>query len=285
VQALPEVQSTPSHATRIAIKNGSVLAAGHTILRDIDLAITSGEHIAIVGKSGAGKSTLIGLMLGWHRLASGQLLVDGARLTPANLEALRRRTAWVDPGIQIWNSSFTDNLGYANQDDGLMRMGEIVDAATLRGVLQKLPQGMQTCLGEGGNLLSGGEGQRVRLARAFLQTGVRLALLDEPFRGMDRRQRSALLADARQWWKDVTLLCVTHDVSETLGFNRVLVIEDGRIIEDGVPAELAARATRYRALLDTEKLVREQMWQGKQWRRLQVHNGRVEEASPSHMPI
>jgi ATP-binding cassette subfamily B protein len=213
------------------------------------------------------------------------LLVDGARLTPANLEALRRRTAWVDPGIQIWNSSFTDNLGYANQDDGLMRMGEIVDAATLRGVLQKLPQGMQTCLGEGGNLLSGGEGQRVRLARAFLQTGVRLALLDEPFRGMDRRQRSALLADARQWWKDVTLLCVTHDVSETLGFNRVLVIEDGRIIEDGVPAELAARATRYRALLDTEKLVREQMWQGKQWRRLQVHNGRVEEASPSHMPI
>lgn len=263
-------------AARITIRKGKVLAAGHTILRDIDLSIAPGEHVAIVGKSGAGKSTLIGLMLGWHRLAGGLMVVDGARMTGIEQDALRRKTAWVDPGIQIWNSSFADNLGYATEDDALNRMGDIVEAAKLRGVLQKLPEGLQTHLGEGGGLLSGGEGQRVRLARAFLQTHVRLALLDEPFRGMDRGQRSALLADARQWWKDVTLLCVTHDVSETLGFNRVLVVEDGRIIEDGVPAELAVRASRYRALLDTEKQVRDQMWQGKQWRRLQLRNGRIE---------
>jgi ATP-binding cassette subfamily B protein len=233
--------------------------------------------VAIVGKSGAGKSTLVGLMLGWHRLAAGTLQVDGQRFTGADLEALRRHTAWVDPGIQVWNRSFMDNLGYATEDDGLARMGNIVDAANLRGVLQKLPQGLQTHLGEGGSLLSGGEGQRVRLARAFLQTHVRLALLDEPFRGMDRGQRSRLLADARQWWKEVTLLCVTHDVSETLGFNRVLVIEDGRIIEDGVPAELAASSSRYRELLDTETLVREQLWRGKQWRRLQMRAGRLDD--------
>ena len=127
-------------------------------------------------------------------------------------------------------------------------------------------------------MLSGGEGQRVRLARALMQTNVRLALLDEPFRGMDRGQRSALLASARQWWKDTTLLCVTHDVGETLPFSRVLVIEHGQIVEDGVPAELAASASRYRELLDAETLVRDQMWKGKQWRHIAMNNGQITES-------
>jgi ABC-type bacteriocin/lantibiotic exporter with double-glycine peptidase domain len=286
--AAPVVQRasvSSSSGAGIAILKGRVLAAGHTILQDLDLTIAPGEHVAIVGKSGAGKSTLIGLMLGWHRLAGGTLQVDGQRLSGTELNALRRQTAWVDPGIQVWNRSFMDNICYATEGDGLARMGGIVDAANLRGVLQKLPQGLQTYLGEGGGLLSGGEGQRVRLARAFLQTKVRLALLDEPFRGMDRAQRGALLTDARQWWKDVTLLCVTHDVGETLNFNRVLVVEDGRIIEDGAPAELAARASRYRELLDSEKIVREQMWQGKQWRRLRMRNGRLEAPASSNITI
>lgn len=280
--AAQTVQHEPAKArscggAAIAIQHGRVVAAGHTILQDIDLTVDPGEHVAIVGKSGAGKSTLLGLLLGWHRLADGALQVDGRPFTGAELETLRRHTAWVDPGIQVWNRSFMENLGYATEDDGLARVGDIVDAANLRGVLQKLPQGLQTHLGEGGALLSGGEGQRVRLARALLQTNVRLALLDEPFCGMDRGQRSALLADARQWWKDVTLLCVTHDVSETLGFGRVLVIEDGRIIEDGVPAELAASPSRYRELLDTETLVREHLWRDKQWRRLQMRGGRLDD--------
>ena len=285
--SVPANVPSPGGGTRIAIAQGRVLAAGHTILRDIDLSITPGEHVAIVGKSGAGKSTLLGLMLGWHRLAGGTLQVDGQRLAGAQLDALRRQTAWVDPAIQIWNNSFIDNLSYATEDegDGLTRMGGIIDAANLRGILQKLPQGLQTHLGEGGGLLSGGEGQRVRLARALLQTHVRLALLDEPFRGMDRAQRSALLADARLWWKDVTLLCVTHDVSETLHFNRVLVIEDGRVIEDGVPSQLAATASRYRELLTTEKDVRDHLWQGQQWRRLQMRDGRLESAAPGNVTI
>ena len=96
---------------------------------------------------------------------------------------------------------------------------------------------------------------------------------------MDRVQRRALLADARQWWKDTTLLCVTHDVGETLPFSRVLVVENGCIVEDGVPAQLAARPSRYRELLDAETVVREQMWKGKQWRRIQMRDGQLEQSS------
>src|SRR5689334_13060379 len=206
----------------IHIANGSVVAAGHTILQDVALSIAPGEHVAIVGASGAGKSTLMGLLLGWHRLASGTLLVDGVPLTAEKQERLRRHTAWVDPAIQIWNRPFIENLAYAAGDHAIEQIGAALHAADLHGVLEKLPLGLQTYLGEGGALLSGGEGHRARLGRALAQTDVRLALLDEPFRGLDRGQRGRLLAEARKWWRQATLLCVTHDVGETLAFDRVL---------------------------------------------------------------
>jgi ABC-type bacteriocin/lantibiotic exporter with double-glycine peptidase domain len=250
----------PAAGLTIHIENGSVLAAGHEILRDIHLHIAAGEHIAIVGASGAGKSSLVGLLLGWHRLAQGRLEVDGATLDAAAQNRLRRCTAWVDPGVQLWNQSFVDNLLYASSEHAVARVGPVIAAAGLRGVLQKLPQGLQTPLGEGGALLSGGEGQRVRLGRAMLQSGVRLALLDEPFRGLDRAQRRALLTQTRAWWCDATLLCVTHDVGETTGFARVLVVENGRIVEDGAPTQLSTQDTRYAAMLRAEKDVLQQTW-------------------------
>ncbi len=268
-----------SRAVSIAIADGAVVTAGHEILRGLNLTIGPGEHVAIVGASGAGKSTLIGLLLGWHRLATGTLRVDGAPVTGDACEALRRSTAWIDPAIQIWNRSFADNLGYSSEDGGLSRIGDVVDAAALRGVLRDLPDGLQTKLGEGGALLSGGEGQRVRLGRAFAQRDVRLALLDEPFRGMDRDRRCALLADARKRWHGVTLLCVTHDVGETQLFDRVLVIDDGRIVEDDHPDRLAAVPSRYQRLLHAECEVLGQLWESQDWRRVTIRDGRAHEAA------
>ncbi|MBV8577473.1 MAG: ABC transporter ATP-binding protein, partial [Acetobacteraceae bacterium] len=263
-----------SRPVAIAINNGTVVAAGHPILREVDLTIRPGEHVAIVGASGAGKSTLIGLLLGWHRLSTGTLYVDGAPLTGDTLEALRRSTAWIDPAVQIWNRSIVDNLGYSSEDGALARIGDVIEAAALRGVLRNLPNGLQTDLGEGGVLLSGGEGQRVRLGRAFAQLGARLVLMDEPFRGMDRQRRSALLVGARRRWPGVTLLCVTHDIGDSTSFDRVLVIDDGRIVEDGEPEHLAAAPSRYRALLNAERNVVGQLWESGDWRRLAIREGR-----------
>jgi ATP-binding cassette subfamily B protein len=272
--AAPAAEAAAS-GVRIDIAGGDVRAAGHVILDELDLHIAPGEHVAVVGLSGAGKSSLIGLLLGWHRLGHGTLAVDGKTLDGACLARLRRRTAWVDPAVQVWNRSLLDNLRYSSEDEALERIGPALDAANLRQVLEQLPQGLQGWLGEGGALLSGGEGQRVRLARALVQPGVALALLDEPFRGLDRGQRARLMAETRRWWQGATLLCVTHDVSETLAFGRVLVVEDGRIVEDGDPAALAAGATRYRALLDAEEGVRAHMWNGAHWRRIEMAGGQV----------
>ncbi len=278
-EAAEVAPAAPAAAGPVAlrIEGGRVLAAGHEILREIELAIAPGEHVAIVGASGAGKSSLLGLLLGWHRLAGGRLLIDGqdhGALAPA---ALRRQTAWVDPAVQLWNRPLLDNIGYAAGDEALAGLGPVLQAAQLDGVLQQLPQGLQTPLGEGGARLSGGEGQRVRLARALLQKDVRLVLLDEPFRGLSREQRAQMLQTARQWWRGATLLCVTHDVGETLGFDRVLVVDEGRIVQAGPPAELASQGGPYAALLQAEDELRRTMWQGPQWRQLRVQGGRVSE--------
>ena len=190
------------------------------------------------------------------------------------LDRLRRQTAWVDPGVQLWNRSLAENLRYGSTDQQGLPLTTILDASDLRDLLEKLPDGLQTAIGEGGGLLSGGEGQRVRLGRAMLRAGVRLVILDEPFRGLDRRKRRDLLKRARDIWNGATLLCITHDVGETRDFERVLVIERGRVIEDGPPLDLYERSgSRYRDLIEAEEGVREKMWAGLNWRHLWIDRG------------
>ncbi len=261
---------------RIQFESVSARAAGHLILDGIDLSIEPGSHICIVGPSGAGKSSFVGLLLGWHRAATGTVLVDGEPLAAERLERLRRETAWVDPAIQLWNRSLIENLRYGSDPDLSMPLGAAIDSADLRRLLEKLPDGLQTSIGEGGALLSGGEGQRVRLGRAMLKRGARLVILDEPFRGLDRKRRRELLQRARRLWSEATLLCITHDVGETSDFERALVVEEGRIVEDGNPRDLAALAnSRYRDLIEAEQMVREKLWASREWRHLEIDAGKL----------
>ncbi|XXX74930.1 ATP-binding cassette domain-containing protein [Sorangium sp. So ce134] len=263
----------------IAFERVRIHAAGHVILDGVDLRIAAGSHVAIVGASGAGKSSLVGVLLGWHRASEGRVLVDGRPLDGERLRALREETAWVDPAVQIWNRSFLDNLRYGAPDDAA-DFGAVVEEAELREVLERLPEGQKTLLGEGGGLVSGGEGQRVRFGRAMLRSEARLAILDEPFRGLDRERRRALLARARRRFRRATLLCVTHDVGETRAFERVLVVDGGRVVEDGAPAELEARpGSRYRALLEAEAAVQRGLWSSGGWRRVKVVRGRIAEGA------
>jgi ATP-binding cassette subfamily B protein len=257
----------------ITLDEVSVRAGGHSILEDIGLDIPAGSHVAIVGPSGAGKSSLVGLLLGWHRAAQGRVLVDGQPLDGQGLEALRRETAWLDPQVQLWNASLLDNLRYGAPSELPLSLTRAIETAHLHGVLQKLPAGLSTSLGEGGALVSGGEGQRVRFGRALLRPHVRLAILDEPFRGLDRETRRELLGRARTRWQEATLLCITHDVGETQTFPRVVVVENGRILEDDAPAALLARDSRYRALLLAEDEVRRSRWSSSVFRRLRMTAG------------
>ncbi len=273
-----QVGETLQLLPNIEFKEVCAEASGHTILHQITLHIEAGTQVAIVGPSGAGKSSLIGVLLGWLKPSSGSVRVNGA---PLDYLTLRRSCAWVDPAVHLWNRSLLANLTYGSSGS-LAEAGGAIDRALLRHVLENLPDGLQTKLGEGGALVSGGEGQRVRLARAFLKDEPRLILLDEPFRGLDREKRSELLDRARQFWQGRTMVCITHDISETAVFDRVLVMEHGRIVEDGHPHELARNeSSRYSQLLRAERQTRIGLWGSGVWRRIRIHSGQALEEMPA----
>ena len=280
-QMAPPAEAASAPAVRgvsIRLEDVSVRAAGHTILESVSLNIESGASVAIVGPSGAGKSTLVGLLLGWHKPAAGCVRVDGRAPVGERLSRLRRETAWVDPAVRLWNRSLLSNLYYGTGRAGSRSLGRVLRAADLRGVLESLPSGLQTALGEGGGFISGGEGQRVRLGRGMAREGVRLVILDEAFRGLDRPKRRSLLAEARRWWPRATLLCISHDVGDTLDFDRVVVVERGLVVEYDDPRTLARNAdSRLCAMLAAEQDVRSGLWSSADWRHLRMEDGEIRE--------
>jgi len=203
--------------------------------------------------------------------------VDDAPLDTARLAELRSETAWIDPQVHLFRSTLYENLRYGNGSQGVGRFGATLEATDLGHILERAPEGLQTAIGEGGTLVSGGEGQRIRIGRALGRGGVRLAILDEPARGLGREERRHMLSSLRARFCGATLLCVTHDVCDTQDFDRVFVIEQGRILEQGAPRTLHAQPrSRYRALLDEEDAMRHELGANTAWRRLRLHAGRLQ---------
>jgi ABC-type bacteriocin/lantibiotic exporter with double-glycine peptidase domain len=263
---IPALISAPA----ITFRGVSVEISGHKVLDGLDFSIEPGSHVAVIGHSGSGKSSLVGVLLGWFRPSEGEVLVDGQ---PLDCEQLRLHTAWIDPAVQLWNRSLLENVVYGSSKSGRSRVRHALDTA----LIKHLCKGLGTPLGEGGGLLSGGEAQRVRFARALTRNPVRLVILDEPFRGLDRGRRRQLLRRARHVWSGCTLFCITHDIAETQDFDRVLVLEQGRLVEQGHPLELRSQCrSRYAQLLESEIGIRN-LWLENFWRRIRIRSGRLSE--------
>jgi ABC-type bacteriocin/lantibiotic exporter with double-glycine peptidase domain len=262
----------------IKMENLSVMEAGHCILHDINFNVAPGQQVGIIGPSGAGKSSLVGLLLGWYVPAEGSLQVDGEALAGSRIGRLRRETAWIDPQVHLFNDSLIQNLFYGSGEAAGRDVDDSIRSAGLIRVLRRLPTGLQTALGDGGTRLSGGEGQQVRIGRGFGRCSVRLAILDEPARSVPRPEREAYLSALRLRFEGATLLCITHDVCATLSFDRVVILDEGTIVEQGHPRELYDQpSSRYRALCDHEKSVNANLWSSASWRRLLMRDGRLTE--------
>ena len=278
LQEVDSVSSANPSGVEIAMKGISVVEAGHCVLHDISLSVASGQQIAIIGPSGAGKSSLVGLLLGYYSTTEGSLQVDGEPLTGSTLGKLRRETAWIDPQVHLFNDSLIENLFYGSDDATESLLDESIRGAGLVRVLPRLPSGLQTALGEGGTRLSGGEGQQVRIGRGFGRGTVRLAILDEPARSVPRSEREAYVSALRSRFEGATVLCITHDVCATLEFDRVVILDQGTIVEQGHPHELYELPdSRYRALCDREKSVSATLWSSASWRRLLMKDGGLTE--------
>jgi ATP-binding cassette subfamily B protein len=259
----------------LQFRDAAVGVAEQPILSGLNLRVAAGEHVAVVGPSGAGKSTLAGVLLGWHTVTAGAVALDGAPMDAEAVAELRRRTAWVDPTLQIWDRSLIENLACGRSSLTPMEVESVIADAGLIAVVERLPEQLDTCLGYNGSQLSAGEAQRVRLGRAFLVPSPSLVVLDEPLRGLEGEQRRRLIARLRMRWAQSTLLYITHDLAEAGLFDRVLVIDGGRVVEDASPQELLrVPASRFRRLLDAQQSLRAR-WSGSDWEKLALDEGRV----------
>jgi ATP-binding cassette subfamily C protein CydD len=207
-------------------------------LRDVSLVIRPGERVALIGPSGAGKSTLLGLVLGFVAPTSGRVLVGGVDLSTADLDAWRRQIAWVPQRAHLFATSLADNirLGMPDATDEQVRIA--LKAAVLDDVVDALPDGLVTVLGERGHGLSSGQRQRLALARAFLRDAP-ILLLDEPTARLDAASESAVLAATRRLVTGRTALLVAHRPALLAEADRVIRVEGGRVTADspvGAPA-------------------------------------------------
>jgi len=220
---------------------------GPAVLRGVSFDVQPGEVVGIVGSSGSGKSTIAKLVQQLYPAESGRVLVDGVDLALLDPAWLRRRVGFVMQENVLFNRTVRDNIALA---DPAAPFERVVEAATLAGAhdfILALPRGYDTVVGERGARLSGGQRQRVALARALV-TDPRILILDEATSALDVESERVIHANMRRIAAGRTVFVIAHRLSTVRGCDRILVVEEGAVVEDGPPAALLARGGRYAAL-------------------------------------
>jgi len=219
-------------------------------LRDFSLRLVPGEIVALVGPSGAGKSTLLSLLLGFLRPQSGRVLVNGHDLATLDPAHWLGHVAVVPQRPHMFEGSVLDNIRLGEPDAGLDRVRAAAALAAADGFIAALPRGYDTPLGEHGETLSGGQVQRLALARAFLKEQAGVLLLDEGTTGLDRGTEAAVADAIRRLAAGRTTLIVTHRLATVHLADRVVFLDEGRIVEQGPRAGLQADDGRFARLLE-----------------------------------
>ncbi|MCI0588623.1 MAG: ABC transporter ATP-binding protein/permease [Planctomycetes bacterium] len=244
----PRARPAPRLSGRIAFERVDfAYADGRTVLRDIDFRVEPGERIAIVGHSGAGKSTILSLLSRLYDPTSGRVLLDGGDLRDFQIASLRDQISVVLQDSVLLQTSVRENILYGR--DGATD-AEVAAAASAAGVdlfIERLPDGFNTVVGQRGATLSGGERQRVAIARAIVRNAP-ILLLDEPTTGLDAQSEQLVMGGLARLMEGRTTIVVSHKLSLIERADRILVIDDGRLVESGTHAELLQAGGLYAQL-------------------------------------
>jgi ATP-binding cassette, subfamily B, bacterial len=221
------------------------------VLQDFDLHIDAGQKVGLVGKSGAGKSTVLALMQRLYDPETGRVLVDGQDIAKVAQESLRQSIAVVHQDISVFHRSVLENLRYGRPEATEDEIYRAAEAARCLDFIHRLPQGFDTIVGERGLKLSGGERQRLAIARAFLRNAP-IILLDEATSALDTESEQLIQDALARLIKGRTVVAIAHRLSTLAAFDRILVLERGRIVEDGTAAELMRLKGTYAGMFNRQ---------------------------------
>lgn len=207
------------------------------VFNDFSLKISAGQKVGLVGRSGAGKTTFVALLLRHFDISAGEIKIDGQNISDVTLKSLRRAIAFVPQDTSLFHRTIRENIGYSKPGASLKEIKRSSGLAQASQFIEKLPQGYETLVGERGVKLSGGQRQRVAIARAFLKNAP-ILILDEATSSLDSESEHAIQMSLDKLMKGRTVIAIAHRLSTLKKMDRIVFIEDGKIIEDGPPEEL-----------------------------------------------
>ena len=216
-------------------------------LHDVSFAVRPGERVAIVGPSGSGKSTIFNMILRFYDADRGAVLVDGVPVEKADLNQLRKRISLVSQDTIIFAETVTDNIRYGSPDATDAKVRAAAQAALADAFIEQLPDGYNTLLGERGVVLSGGQRQRIAIARAILKNAP-ILLLDEATSALDQESEKLVQEALERVMSGRTTLVIAHRLATVINADRILVIDGGRLVEEGSHASLLAEGGVYARL-------------------------------------
>ncbi len=210
---------------------------GINAIKDFSLDINKGEKIAIVGRTGSGKSTIAQLLLRMYDAQNGLLLYDGVPINKIDLHWLRAQISYVPQDVFLFSETVQNNIAFGVNEASL---DEVINAAKIAGIhneIESFSEGYQTMIGERGVTLSGGQKQRISIARALLKNPS-MVIFDDCLSAVDAKTEKEILNNLNIWWKDKTAIIITHRIFSLLHFDKIIVLEDGKVIEIGTHADL-----------------------------------------------
>lgn len=207
------------------------------VFKDFSLNIPAGQKVGFVGRSGAGKTTFASLLLRHFDVQKGRILIDGKDIHNVTLESLRRAIAFVPQDTSLFHRTIRENIRYSNPKSSNMQVKQAAELAQADKFIETLPNGYETLVGERGVKLSGGQRQRIAIARAFLKNAP-ILLLDEATSSLDSESEHAIQTSLEELMKKRTVIAIAHRLSTLKKMDRIVVIDDGQIVEDGSPDSL-----------------------------------------------
>ncbi len=219
----------------------------NNVLFDINLKVTAGEALAIVGPSGGGKTTLTNLIPRFLEVTKGQICIDGSNIRELTLSSLRSQIAIVSQQTILFNDTVNNNIAYGDLQASFQDIKKAANAAHALDFIEQLPNGFDTIIGEGGSRLSGGQRQRISIARAILKNAP-ILILDEATSALDTESEREVQKALENLMKDRTTLVIAHRLSTIKNADRIIVIKDGKIIEEGTHEALLRLHGEYELL-------------------------------------